>query len=710
MTVMQTPGLYRQTVQPAPNPGPLVRGDVTVIPGYATKGPAYVPVRVQSIKTFQDVFGGPVAHGYLWHAAKAFFECGGATLNVIRVTDDTATAARADLGQGWSVEASFAWSSVDPRRSDAEGAPDSALWQARVADEIRTGGPRRPDTGGHGNGLSIELTRSSRALTTSIPRPSEDGLSTLLASVAGVERNSLFELSQGTRTVLRRAAGFDPLTRVVRWASTLVGDGFDPMRTVQVSTVEFDMSIYRDGILIEDFKGLAPLPEHSANIVARVNANSRYIALTLPAGADMARADQWPNLGMAHLGGGTDGLTDVDGTHWDRALAQIAALDDTSLIAAPDLALQASVPQAAAEDMFVPRDCGDLSVVQEGQITGLVVTKGDEPVANCIVDVAGRGGATVTDANGHFTILNLPLGLATLRFLKDGFSPLEILIQPDRFVPETPEKVELTPLDTPAALSRAEVLRLQRAMANPAIVGPYKVAVVSPNTARIAPDAMLSWAAELGPEPRLALFSPWVWVPDDTVDGGQRAMPPDAHICGLFARAEHREGIHRTAANLQFSYCKGVTETIDDAAQDLLNPVGVNALRAYAGRGIRANGGRTLQPNGAWRYVSSRRIVDAIEKSLERVLKRVVFEPNAPHLRYVLATMTRGFLETVHRKGILTGEPAFTVKCDDDNNPQDASDAGQLVLDVTVAPTNPAEFVVFRVGHTFDAVSVTEGP
>jgi phage tail sheath protein FI len=41
-------------------------------------------------------------------------------------------------------------------------------------------------------------------------------------------------------------------------------------------------------------------------------------------------------------------------------------------------------------------------------------------------------------------------------------------------------------------------------------------------------------------------------------------------------------------------------------------------------------------------------------------------------------------------------EEAFYVKCDEELNPADVRDRGQLVIEIGMAPVKPAEFVIFR--------------
>jgi len=48
------------------------------------------------------------------------------------------------------------------------------------------------------------------------------------------------------------------------------------------------------------------------------------------------------------------------------------------------------------------------------------------------------------------------------------------------------------------------------------------------------------------------------------------------------------------------------------------------------------------------------------------------------------------------------------VRCDDTNNPPADVANGQLVMDIGVAPTDPAEFVVLRIGKTREEIRVLD--
>ena len=62
-------------------------------------------------------------------------------------------------------------------------------------------------------------------------------------------------------------------------------------------------------------------------------------------------------------------------------------------------------------------------------------------------------------------------------------------------------------------------------------------------------------------------------------------------------------------------------------------------------------------------------------------------------------------------KGAFAGakaSDAFFVKIDDQNNPPELADQGQLLVEVGVASAIPAEFVIFRIGLALDQLEITE--
>ena len=141
---------------------------------------------------------------------------------------------------------------------------------------------------------------------------------------------------------------------------------------------------------------------------------------------------------------------------------------------------------------------------------------------------------------------------------------------------------------------------------------------------------------------------------------------------------------------------------ITRAEHNLLNPVGINAIRAFPGRGVRVWGARTLSSDPAWRYINVRRLFNYLEESILVGTQWVVFEPNDDALWARIRRTIGAFLVNEWRKGALFGlspEEAFFVQCDRETNPAEAIDAGQVTCRIGVAPVKPAEFVIFQLSQ-----------
>lgn len=197
------------------------------------------------------------------------------------------------------------------------------------------------------------------------------------------------------------------------------------------------------------------------------------------------------------------------------------------------------------------------------------------------------------------------------------------------------------------------------------------------------------------------LYWPWVKTPDP-VTGLMRYMPPSGHVAGIWGRNDDTRGVHKAPANEVVRGAVSLELNITKNEHDLLNPVGINVLRAFPGRGIRVWGARTLSSDPAWRYVNIRRLFNYLEETILTGTNWAVFEPNDDALWARLRRTIGAFLVNEWRKGALFGatpDEAFFVKCDRETNPAEGIDAGQVVCLVGVAPVKPAEFVIFRLAQ-----------
>jgi uncharacterized protein len=207
-----------------------------------------------------------------------------------------------------------------------------------------------------------------------------------------------------------------------------------------------------------------------------------------------------------------------------------------------------------------------------------------------------------------------------------------------------------------------------------------------------------------------ALYWPWVKV-FDPLTGQNVFVPPSGHMAGVWGRNDDTRGVHKAPANEVVRGAIGIETVITRSEHDLLNPDGINCIRAFPGRGIRIWGARTLSSDPSWRYVNVRRLFNYIEESVLEGTQWVVFEPNDQDLWQRIRRTIAAFLYRVWLDGALFGanaEEAFYVKCDAETNPPEVVDAGQVVVEIGIAPVKPAEFVVFRIAQFSGGTSIAE--
>ncbi|WP_330283752.1 phage tail sheath subtilisin-like domain-containing protein [Streptomyces sp. NBC_00588] len=198
-----------------------------------------------------------------------------------------------------------------------------------------------------------------------------------------------------------------------------------------------------------------------------------------------------------------------------------------------------------------------------------------------------------------------------------------------------------------------------------------------------------------------ALYYPWVKT-FDPASGQTRMIPPSGHVAGIWARNDSERGVHKAPANEVVRGAVDLETQITRGEQDLLNPIGVNCIRAFPGRGIRVWGARTLASDPAWRYLNIRRYFNYLEESILIGTQWVVFEPNDHALWARIRRNISAFLVNEWRSGALFGqrpEEAFYVKCDEETNPPESVDVGRVVCEIGIAPVKPAEFVIFRLAQ-----------
>ncbi len=186
-------------------------------------------------------------------------------------------------------------------------------------------------------------------------------------------------------------------------------------------------------------------------------------------------------------------------------------------------------------------------------------------------------------------------------------------------------------------------------------------------------------------------------------------MPPSGAVAGIYCYVDRTRGVWKAPANVSLSSVAGLTQRIDNQEQEDLNVdvnagKSINAIRAFAGRGIIVWGARTLAGNdNEWRYIPVRRFFNMVEESVKKSTNWAVFEPNDAGLWTRIKAMIENYLTLKWREGALAGakpDEAFFVNVGlgTTMTQQDILE-GRLIVEIGLAVVRPAEFIILRFMH-----------
>jgi phage tail sheath protein FI len=357
----------------------------------------------------------------------------------------------------------------------------------------------------------------------------------------------------------------------------------------------------------------------------------------------------------------------------------------------------------------------------------LIVKKGSnvEETFDNVTTKRGRQNV-VTVVNAQSKLIRLEdLGVSPERVtrgtvaLSGGGVPAPVHLAPDDYVGDPSDRTgfggleaidEVTMVSVPDLMSAYQnrmldlegVQSVQLAMIAHCELMGDRVAILDPPPGLNA-QQIKEWRVDkVGYDSKYAtLYWPWIKV-FDPATGTNLFVPPSGHMAGVWSRNDDTRGVHKAPANEVVRGAITLEINITKNEHDLLNPVGINCIRAFPGRGIRVWGARTLSSDAAWRYLNVRRLFNYLEESILNGTDWVVFEPNDPTLWSKIRRTISSFLVNEWRKGALFGltpAEAYYVKCDGETNPAEGIDAGQVVCEIGVAPVKPAEFVIFRLAQ-----------
>jgi phage tail sheath protein FI len=248
------------------------------------------------------------------------------------------------------------------------------------------------------------------------------------------------------------------------------------------------------------------------------------------------------------------------------------------------------------------------------------------------------------------------------------------------------------------------------------IVDPPMAWGAIPEVAAAKAKSGLSKLGLTGPDARnAALYFPRVIQPDPERDGQLDTFVPCGIVAGVMARTDTQRGVWKAPAGIDASLngTQGLQVSLNDAENGMLNPLGINCLRAFPIVGRVVWGGRTLrgadQLADEYKYVPVRRLALYLEESLYRGLKWVVFEPNDEPLWASIRLNVGAFMHNLFRQGAFQGQTprdAYFVKCDGETTTQNDRNMGIVNVVVGFAPLKPAEFVILTIQQIAGNVQV----
>ncbi|CAI1560114.1 phage tail sheath family protein [Serratia entomophila] len=207
-------------------------------------------------------------------------------------------------------------------------------------------------------------------------------------------------------------------------------------------------------------------------------------------------------------------------------------------------------------------------------------------------------------------------------------------------------------------------------------------------------------------------------VPELPAKSDRVVLRASVAMAGVYARVDRERGVWKAPANVGLvgvtaliaqgfasggaKWSDAIPVRVDDALNTTLVKVGINAVRAFSGQGIRVWGARTMSPAAqiAWRYVSVRRLFNTIERDARAALHTAVFEPNSSQTWARVRGALDNYLNALWRQGALQGEtPAQAyfvhIGLGTTMTPKDIAD-GKMIVKVGVAAVRPAEFIILQ--------------
>lgn len=609
--------------------------------GVTSRGRTDQAVFITSFTDFQKQFGGFLVNSYVPDSVKAFFDNGGVRAYIARV-----------VGTG-AVKATKTLDAIEDLTTDALSAESLG-------------------EGSYGNDLALQALKVATTLSTALTPGSAN--SCVVTSTRNLELGDVLVITDGTTTIRPIIQAINFTTRVVTWDKAItLGAGLD------IGTPVYTASQHRARTKL------------SADLATGATSASLVDASQIVPGSILTIAD------------GTTSTTVIVLTKNGNTVTFSAVTLGASIVAASSVV-------ASQEFQLRVYDGDDLSEVHDylsmestnesdyvetrlsgtGNESGLVTITDDAPGGTAHLRIpwavvatalaSGADGATPTDTQ----YIGTTLPLSGLHLLDDVTDVNMVAIPGVTTIAVQSDLIDycegrgdtFAVLETPYAVDTAEEAR------------EHMQILLNKNSSYYA------------------LYYPWIVVRDpfDSTLGTNRRrnVPPSGFVMGEYAENDATYGVHKAPANTTLRGPLGLTATIGDADQDILNPIGVNCVRSFPGEGIKVFGARTgWAVKDGFHYVNVRRLVNFVKLSIKGGLRYALFQPIQPELYEGITNIIQEFLASLWKNGALYPSDdmlsSYFVKCDDANN--DAADRlnGRVNVEVGINPPYPAEFIILTI-------------
>lgn len=212
--------------------------------------------------------------------------------------------------------------------------------------------------------------------------------------------------------------------------------------------------------------------------------------------------------------------------------------------------------------------------------------------------------------------------------------------------------------------------------------------------------AMIAYKRSLGIDSEFAgLFAPYVQIEDPYLKH-PIWIPPSCVAAGVYANTDANYGLWYGASGTDRGQLdiSDVAIKFDQGFRNALTNQRINYIRFVADFGYCLWGVDSLDASGSsLATFPARRVVSYIEKELQRILEKAVFDPATYSLLDTITDSCERVLSQVKRdRGLIW----YEIVCDKSNNPSAALQQGDIVVKLGLEPVATAKRMVIGVTIT----------